>query len=388
MHYFRSMCATGTVKNRHAHKTWIVEDVFNVGAIPLVTLEVVTASGTAHRGPDSGKRYNLPSPNTTPTGGPVSHGVAENSKKFCDVHDFDGVKTISIQGQATTIHYDGTVVIAGEMVRAEMLKGELKQGWTQKSQMGVHLCKDFIPLKSDNTLSRELLGGEFYYEYKVFLNCQNFELNADRNVVTNTESDEISWIWEDFKANVWPQIQAKGAPYETMKKDEEAAITAAKKTAAAAALKSAYSTAPNIVLTKQVDLRFCKVPKKEADVSHLFAMMVQSGDWASRLDPITKFGQYIDDSTDVLVEDSAGQPLLVEIERALSNLFLHKHPMDSYELVVVWTLGGMGNGSSQMAPWGATGGQVAVTLLLGQDGNWNLKWGTHNKRVIELSTIL
>ncbi len=241
MHYLRSMCATGTVKNRHASKGHVITGVMNVGVIPMVTLEVATASGTATLGPVPGA-YQVPDIDLSPSGGPTEEGIPQNSKKFCDVIDFTRSKTISVRGHSTTVHYDGTAIVAGDLVRQDMLKHELKQGWTQKSQMGVHLCKDFIPLRNDASLSRELLGGEYYYEFKLFLNCQDFQLNADRNVITNEESDEVSWIWADFKENVLPQIEAKAAAYRDMRKAEEAAITAARKSMQAAALKASYAS--------------------------------------------------------------------------------------------------------------------------------------------------
>jgi hypothetical protein len=389
LHYLRSMCATGTVKNRHAGRQHILSTVMNVGVIPQLTLEVVTGDGTATLGPEPGL-YQIPDVNLNPEDGPVSQGVPENSKKFCDVLDFNRARTISVGGEQFTVHYDGTAVIAGENVRAQMLKGELKQGWTQKSQMGVHLCKDFIPMRKRADLSSDLLDSEFYYEYKVFINCQDFQLNADRNVVTNEESDEIAWIWDDFKAAVWPTISSRGAPYQQMKRAEEAAIEAIKKTQQASELKGAYSTAANIAGAKEgVDLRFVKAPRREADISHLLAMMVQSGAWADELAPISRFGQYIDSSTDVLVEDEHGDAFLVEIELQLPNLFRHRHPMNSYDLVVVWELGGLTNGSTYNAPWGLNGSEVPVTLISGGGAHdWHLRWGTHNRRVIVLSEIL
>lgn len=388
MHYLRSMCATGTVKNRHAQQAHILSSVANVGVIPLVSLEVVTSGGTVTLGPLPGA-FQVPAIDLTPTGGPSSEGIEQNSKKFCDVYDFSRSKTISVGGQSITVHYDGTAIIAGEHVRAGMLKHELKQGWTQKSQMGVHLTKDFIPLRNDTSLSRELLGGEYYFEYKVFLNSQAFQLNADRNVITNEESDEVAWIWSDFAAVVWPNIQKKAEVYRAMKDAEEAAIDAVKKTNQAADLKAAYATSPDVAVTKaSSSLAFVKQPKKETDVSHLLAMMVQSGDWETELAPIKRFGQYIDASTDVLVEDSAGNVLLVEIESQLANLFRHRHPMNSYDAVVVWTLGTMTAGTSQNAPWGTNSSQVPVTLISNATGGWELKWGTNIRPIIVLEHII
>lgn len=389
MHYLRTMCATGTVKNRHASKNHINASVINAGLIPLVTVEVVSASATATLGPQSGS-YDIPATDVAPSGGPTNaEGVQLNSSLFCDVLDFGRSRTLSVNGQSVTVFYDGTAIIAGDIVRQRLLRSEFRQGQTQKSLMGVHAAKDFIPMRNDNGLSRDLLGGEYYYEYKVFLNSQSFQLNADRNVITNEESDEVSWIWEDFKQHVWPQIVARATPYNQLKRDEEAATEAIRKTKSSAQLKAAYSSLPNITIAKSgASLKFVKTPRKEADVSHLLAMMVQSGSWQVELAPIVRFGQYIDDSTDVLVEDAAGGALLCEIETSLPNLFRHKHPMSSYDLVVAWDLGGLANGSSKMAPWGPNGAVLAVTLLQSPTGEWHLKWGTHSRRVILLEPIL
>ncbi|EAP97860.1 hypothetical protein JNB_12888 [Janibacter sp. HTCC2649] len=388
MHYLRSMCATGTVKSRHTQKAHILQNVMNVGTIPQVSLEVVTSTGTVNIGPLPGV-YQVPNPDLAPTGGPLEEGIQRNSKKFCDVFDFSGSKTISVQGQSLTVNYDGTAIIAGDLVRQEMLRDELKAGWTQKSQMGVHLCKDFIPLRNNTSLSRDLLDDEYYYDFKLFLNCQDFQLNADRNVITNEESDEIAWIWADFKANVLPQIRARTTPYRQMRAAEDAAIEASKKTAQAASLKAGYSSASDITITKVgASLNFVKEPKKEADVSHLLAMMIQSGSWAPELTPIDKLGQYIDASTDILAEDSLGNVMLVEVENQLGNLFAHRHPMTSYDMVVVWSRGGMAHLSQANAPWGTNGSNVTVTLQQIPGSRWELKWGTNSKPVIVLSEII
>src|ERR1019366_5536155 len=54
MHYLRSLCATGTVKNRHASKAHVQETVINIGVIPAVTVHVVNAIGDCPLGPSPG----------------------------------------------------------------------------------------------------------------------------------------------------------------------------------------------------------------------------------------------------------------------------------------------------------------------------------------------
>ncbi|GMA87480.1 hypothetical protein GCM10025868_27300 [Angustibacter aerolatus] len=136
MHYLRSMCATGTVKNRHGQQTHVIKNVANVGVIPLVTVEVATGNGTVTLGPEPGV-YQVPSISINPTNGPMSpEGVQQNSKRFCDVLDFNRSRTITIGGNQVTVHYDGTAVIAGENVRAEMLKHEPEAGLDSKVSDG------------------------------------------------------------------------------------------------------------------------------------------------------------------------------------------------------------------------------------------------------------
>lgn len=388
LHYLRSMCATGTVKNRHAVKSHIVANVTNVGVLPLLTLEVTGAGEPpVTLGPVVGA-YEVPAQVPSPTGGATVEGIPRNSSKFCDTLDFTRSKTFTVGNVQETVHYDGTAIVAGEAVRGEMLEHELKQGWTHKTRMGVHLCKDFIPLRADGDLSRSLLDPEYYYEYKVFINSQSFELNADRNVVTNIDSDAVAWILEDFHGHVWPDIQKIAQPYRDMKGAEDAAIEAAIKTKQANHLKTTYPSEPDVAVTKKgASLAYVKSPKNEAAVSHILAMVVQSGHWAAELAPIAKFGQYIDASTDVLVEKSDGTVMLVEIELELPNLFRHQHPMTSYDAVVVWTRGNMKTGDHKSAPWGDNGSDVSVTLKKAAKG-WELKWGTHSKPLIVLEEIL
>ena len=303
--------------------------------------------------------------------------------------DFSHSKTISVQGNSTTVFYDGTVIIAGKAVRTKMLEHELKQGWTQKSQMGLHLCKDFVPMKVDSALSRELLENEYYFEFKAFLNCQWFTLNADRNTVTNLESDEVSWIWQHFKENVWLQVEKKYRIFRQMREDEEKAIDAIRRTKEAERLKNEYVQHDPLKLTgTDVKIAFAKAPRNEADVSHLLAMLVQSGAYVKKLSPILRFGSYIDKSTDLLCEDAKGDALLVEVEKTLPNLFKHGHPISSYDVVVVWDLGGMKNEDSRQADWGDKGAAVNVTLLGNRETGWRLKWGTYQKRLIVLEDFV
>jgi hypothetical protein len=391
LHYLRTQCAAGTVKNRFAAYQHINELILNPGLIPQITLEVVwNGFAPERRGPMPGA-YQVPTVDVDPANGPKDEhtGVERNSDNFCDLLDFSHSKTLAVQGQLTTVYYEGTVIIAGKGVRAKMLEHELKQGWTQKSQMGLHLCKDFVPMKVDGPLSRELLGNEHYFEFKAFLNCQWFTLNADRNTVTNLESDEVAWIWPHFKEKVWPQVDRKYQIFREMRDAEEKTIDAIRKANDAIRLKNEYTKKEALTIAMPgVSIAFAKSPRNEADVSHLLAMLVQSGEYKSHLVPIARFGSYIDRSTDLLCETDSGAALLVEVEKSLPNLFVHGHPIASYDVVVVWDLGGMKNEDFKQADWGDKGAAVNVTLLGNRENGWRLKWGINQKKLIVLSDFV
>jgi len=387
LHYLQNFTAAGTVKNLFAHLPHIQGYVLNPGTIPQVTLEV-TIPPNASRPTTTTGLFPMPSTCVAPTGGPLDpdgSGVQRNSWLFCDRYDFNRSKTLTIGGVQTTVYYEGTAIIAGKSVRDDLVAGALRSGVGHKSLLGLHLCKDFVPMKLSHELSRELLHDEYYYEFKVFLNSQNFALNADRNIVTNMDSEEVSWIRDDFKSAVWKQVEAKWKIYRAMVDDEDARIESHKRTVSVQNLKAGYAATAPLVTQKSSGLLFVKEPTKEADVSHIFAMALQSGHYNTELDPIARIGRYVDDSTDVLAESGTGATLLVEVEKELPNVFRHKHPLQSYDVVVVWSLGGMSVGDTKQAPWGSGGRNVPVMLQKDAATNhYVLKWGTHSKRVIVL----
>jgi hypothetical protein len=390
MHYLRTSCATGTVKNLFAGRKHIKDFVLNVASVPDLTIEVNISGQRPVRLERMSGAYEIPDANVNPTTGQQDRatGVRRNSEEFCDTHTFSRDRTISVRGENITVYYDGLAIIAGASVRGRMLKDELKQGWTHKSQMGLHLCRDFIPLRVDGVLSRDLLDPEYYYEFKVFLNCQWFTLNADRNCVTNQESDEVAWIFRDFRETVWPQIEQKYRALKSMREAEEREVASIEKTQQSAKLKSDYVRLDSLVpMRTGAKIQFAKLPQTEADVSHLLAMVVQSEQYQDELQPIARFGSYIDKATDLLCEDAAGKPLLVEVERTLPSLFRHGHPVASYDVVVVWELGGMSDGDTQTAYWGDNGTPVSVKLI-GGPSSWKLSWGTRSKRLIVLSDFV
>ena len=389
MHYLRSYCATGTVKTRHSSKQHVKQNIFNVGSVPDITLEVTKSGQTpVMLGPISGE-YNLPSKQISPPSGPLELGILKKSENYCDLYDGTGSKTITISpGKTKTINYDVTCVVAGNLVKEKMIEFEKRSGVGQKSLMGLHFCKDFIPLKTDAKSSKEFLDSEYYYDFKIFLNCQHFTLNADRNVITNLDSDDVSWIKEDFKKNMWPSISKMHDALNEMRLKEESDIDAKKKSAEAQKMLKDYKTAPNLPVSKSgVKLNYLKSPKKEADVTHIITTMMQSGKYTKEFGDLSKFGQFVDGTTDAIFEDSSGKAMLIEIEYKLANLYKHKHPFDTFDGVIVWTISGASNGHTWASPWGKAGG-AANLQLIGTKGKWEIKWGTKKKKLWVLEEFI
>lgn len=380
VHYIRTYCATGTTKNLHSAKRHILATVPGAAnAYPMVNITVTEGAHSSTIAVSG--CYDLPRANPAPTNGPAHHRyptILEHSKKFCT--HLSGGNTDTINGNA--VHYDWTAIIAGGDVQQQLIGNETRSGVGAKSLMGLHFCKDFIPLPVDLNYSKRMLDQEYYYQYKVFLNSQSFDLNADRSMITNLESDEVEWIFQDFENDVKPMLKTQQDILAGLLKTEKSQIDAAKKLEKAQQEIATYAGLANLNVTKPgVSLDYVKTPSKEVDVSHIIAAMFQEGSYSAEFAPLTRFGKFVDTATDAIFEDSAGRSQLVEIEFSLQNLFHHGHPIDSFHSVIVWTRGGIVTGSTRSLPWGAGGVNVTVTLTTDANGDWILSWAGNTRRL-------
>jgi hypothetical protein len=388
MHYLRSSCATGTTRLRHSGKTHVARNIAGAARpAPLVTLTIIEGANQV-TSTETGS-YNLPGNNNVPVNGDphLTHPhILENSKKFCMI--IDGGNTTNINRKP--VNYDWTAIIAGEDAQNFMIGNEKSPGVGAKSLMGIHFCKDFIPLPDvDTKYSKHALDPEYFYQYKVFLNSQSFELNADRSMITNLESDEVEWIKEDFVRTAKPQLTTIHDAMAAMLRKETADIKAADRLADAQNNLANYGHLSNLVATNAgANLNYVKIPSKEVDVSHIIAAMFQDGNYVTDFDPLTRFGKFIDGATDAIFEDARGTAKLVEIEFSLRNLFNHGHPITSFDSVMVWTLGGLLLNHVQSLPWGAGGGNVNVTLTKDARGRWILTWAGYSKRLYVIEEFI
>lgn len=235
----------------------------------------------------------------------------------------------TINGNLVTVQLYGTV--SGVNCRKKVCK--LRQSETHKARFGLYLCKDFIPFERANFL----LGDEQYYHYHLLANSQNFELTADRNSLSNEESVAVKWIYsqiEDiFKNNIKP-IAEKG--YFKLRKDEEESYEAQCRIDGMNKYIKKIDLVDNLYA---YDLPIKKIPQCEYEVALLFTAILSNEETKNLIKDVNEIVSYSSRmTTDIICEDVNGSICLVEVEYRLSNIFKHKHPLDTYDYVVCWKI--------------------------------------------------
>ncbi len=243
-----------------------------------------------------------------------------------------------------------------------------------KSRFGLYLCKDFVPVVN----RRELLDDQ-YQHYHLLLNSQNFDLTADRNNISNDNSPEAKWVFEELRTLFNSQIKIVAeSTYWVIRKEEEAIVAIKKRIKEVKGRIENYRGYPNLDVE---GLPIVKIPNNEAQVAVLFASMLAKYGEGNFLN--LKIGQYSGtSSTDLICENVDGTPCLVEFEFKISNLFKHGHPYETFEYVICWEVD-LEINQTKTTP-------ENVTLKLVKDGsNWLLKYGpTRTIPIIELKSKL
>lgn len=209
----------------------------------------------------------------------------------------------------------------------------LRQSETHKSRFGLYLCKDFIPFERANYLLKD----EQYYHYHLLANSQNFVLTADRNSLSNKESLVVKWIYsqvEDiFKNNIKPFAEKE---YFKLRKDEEEAYEVECRIEG---MKKYIKKLDLIDNLYAYDLPIKKVPQSEYEVALLFTAMLSNNKTKNLITDLKRIISYSSRmTTDIICEDNKNNICLVEIEYKLSNVFKHKHPLNTYDYVICWKI--------------------------------------------------
>ncbi len=278
----------------------------------------------------------------------------------------------TINGEYTSFQLYGT--ISGINCRRSISK--LKWGETLKARFGFYLCRDFIP-----ALNRyDLLKDDNYHHYHLLLNSQNFDLTADRNNISNENDPKIKWTFEEFDKILTKEIKTTADnTYFKLRKYEEMSFKLLERKAMLAMRKNAYSQLNDLDYR---NIPILKQPDNEAQVAILFASLLTKLGGNPDFNGL-KIGHYSARSiTDMICLDSHDQPVLVEMEYRLSNLFKHEHPFETFDYVVCWQVD-LEINEQRRTPEGNT------LKLTKKDSKWYLKYGPQKTiPVIELGSII
>ncbi|WP_270567155.1 ATP-binding protein [Clostridium beijerinckii] len=235
----------------------------------------------------------------------------------------------NINGEYVSVEIYGEV--AGINRRKEISR--LKKGETYKGRFGLYLAKDFIPF-----LRRiDLLNDEQYYHYHILVNSQCFELTADRNNLTNENDSKVKWVLEKTREIVNTKIKPIAQEYyfNLRKREEEDYI----------ARRKFESINKNLSNLEKLDdilidcIPIIKKPYSEYEVAMLLISLLSNDKTKKFIEDISKVVTYSKiAATDMICLNKNNKNVLVEIEYKLSNLFKHKHPLNTYDYVVCWDL--------------------------------------------------
>ena len=349
--YILWFTAAGSFKTKFAELIQIQKYVQNMHIAPKIFLsDKLNGKEEEFSG---GHQFSPPNENPS-----INENEERNprSNDFCK-HFGPFHREITINDTYVSFQLYGT--ISGINCRKAISK--LKWGETFKSRFGLYLCKDFIPVVNRFDLLKE----DNYHHYHLLLNSQNFELTADRNNLSNDDSPEIKWIFEEFDQIVSEQIKAIAEQtYFKMRKEEEIAFAQKEKLKELGKRKSNYISMPDL---NDCDIPIIKKPDNEAQLAILFSGLLSK--YSNKYFSGLKIGHYSERSTtDLICIDRNNKTVLVELEHKVSNLFKHGHPFDTFDYIICWEVD-LEINETKKTPEGNT-------LKLAKDkNNWILKYG-------------
>lgn len=238
-------------------------------------------------------------------------------------------RTTNIGSDCVSVQIYGT--ISGINAKEKVCK--LPEGEEYKDRFGLYLCKDFIPCIKMNSL---LNVGEPYH-YHIMVNSQNFNLTSDRNNISNIDDLKVKWVLSQAKDILENQIKpiAQREYFDMIKKEDDYYKI----------LKKKQRTEKNIrKIIKSEDLgikdvQILKKPKNEFETALLFTSIISSSKYHEYIRDIYGILSYSSKTpTDMICLNNDGINILVEVELKLSNFFKHKHPIETVDYIVCWSV--------------------------------------------------
>jgi hypothetical protein len=176
-----------------------------------------------------------------------------------------------------------------------------------------------------------------YYHYHILVNSQNFELTADRNNISNENNPNIRWVYQQTKDIIDNYIKplAENDYFRMRKEEEKDHIMKCRKESVGKSLRK-LDKLENLMLD---EIPITKKPYCESQVALLFVSLLSNNLTKSFIKYINKIVMYsTNTSTDMICLDNNNKEIMVEVEYKLSNLFLHKHPIGTFDYVVCWEI--------------------------------------------------
>lgn len=352
--------AAGSFKTKFADITSLKPYVQNIHISPsILLLDELNDEKEQFSG---GHRFSPP--NENPEIDPMEPQY-RRSNSYCK-HFGPYHKETFINGEYVSFQLYGT--ISGIKKRNEITS--FYQGETHKSRFGLYLCKDFIPI-----INRfDLLKDSNYQHYHILVNSQNFDLTADRNNISNENNLISKWVFDELEKIIENEIKpSSDIVFFKMRKEEEIEFKQNER------LKELITRKENYSKLKELNffgIPIKKEPNNEAQVAILFTAAL-----SKNLIPDITIGTYSDKSTtDLICEDKDGKIFLVELEYKISNIFLHGHAFDTFDMVVCWIVDYSEN-EIKMTP------EKIQLKLIKDNGKWFLKYGpTRTIPIIELKS--
>ncbi len=370
--YIRWFTAAGSFKTKFTDYPYLHEQVKDLSVAPRVFLTAATRDGNKEENEIPGTHW-FAHPNETPK---VPEGEPDltPSDLYCKHFGAFEQSTI-IQGEQVSVQVYGTVSGA----HSRRTACHLRQGITLKSRFGCYLCKDFIPFMKRNQL---VASDEAYLHFHILVNSQAFSMTSDRNNLANEDDAAVRWALETAKEIIDDNIKPVAEQtYFAMREREEEEKKLQRQREKLDARRAEFKGLPNLRQPSD-QWPVLKHPTCEAQVAILFAAVLGNQETRELLPCKLKIGTYSQDSpTDMICVDDNGEPVLVELEYRLSNLFQHGHALDTFDYVVCWDRD-IDAGESRPA--------AGKTLTLAeQDNQWFLTWGAKIRvPVITLQEIL
>ena len=315
-----------------------------------------------------GHQFHLPQENPKED---ISEKVYKKSVNYCR-HFGPYHRSTNIDGEYVSFQMYGT--ISGINCRKEICK--LRASETIKRRFGVYLAKDFIAF----TKKARLITDPNYHHFHILINSQNFELTADRNNISNEDDAKVKWVLSSVKKIIDEDIMPIASKtYFKMRKDEECLDQILEKNYN---LNKRIEKLPKLMELNLKEISVKKVPDNEGQVALLLAALL-CNKYKKYIKYIDSIAQYSHQSTtDLICYGKGGEPLLVELELLLSNIFKHEHPYQTFDCIVCWKVDIEVNERRKLVD--------GVELkLIHEKNQWLLKYGTDKViPVIELSDVI